>query len=185
VDPGLTRCGVALVDVSARREASLVHVGVVRSDIDQALGDRLVRIADAVERLFDEYEPEAFAIEQVFAQHNLRTVIGVAQISGILIAAATRRHLEVGVHTPTEVKSAVTGYGRAGKKQVQAMVANVLHLDAPPSPPDAADALAIALCHAWRQNAPAQSAEGAVLTPAQERWLGAEKAAGVHRRLGR
>lgn len=161
-----------------------MHVGVVRTQTDEPIGRRLVQIADRVDELMDRYAPQSFAIEQVFAQHNLRTVIGVAQISGILIAAATRRRLDVGVHTPTEVKSAVTGYGRAGKRQVQAMVARILRLDQVPSPPDAADALAIALCHAWRTGAGTPSAQTGQRTAAQERWLEAERVASRHRKVG-
>ncbi|HEU0256682.1 MAG TPA: crossover junction endodeoxyribonuclease RuvC [Microbacteriaceae bacterium] len=191
IDPGLTRCGVGVIDVGPTRSAALVYVGVVRSAAQARLGARLVAIADGVERLIDEYQPQAFAIEEVFAQHNVRTVIGVAQISGILVAAATRRGLPVGIHTPTQVKSAVTGYGRAGKAQVQAMVARILGLAAPPSPPDAADALAIALCDAWGGGTgPAgtgeQGAAGSELaTPALRRWREAERKAGAGRRLGR
>ena len=176
VDPGLTRCGVGVVDVAADRTARLVHVGVVRTDAAMALERRLLVIGDRLEELLDEHRPDAFAIERVFAQHNLRTVMGVAQISGIAMAAAARRGLPVGLHTPSEVKSAITGYGNAEKKQVQAMVARILSLAEEPRPADAADALAIALCHAWRTGAP-DAAASAAATPAQQRWRAAEAAA--------
>jgi crossover junction endodeoxyribonuclease RuvC len=120
------------------------------------------------------------AIERVFAQHNLRTVMGTAQISGVALHLAAKRGLTVGLHTPSEVKAAITGYGSADKKQVATMVARVLGLDALPTPADASDALAIALCHAWR-SAGAVAPVGGEPTPAQRAWLDAEKSVAKRR----
>ncbi|WP_213814680.1 crossover junction endodeoxyribonuclease RuvC [Glaciihabitans sp. dw_435] len=190
IDPGLTRCGVGIVDVEASRSAVLVHVSVIRTPTDMPLERRLLAIGEGIAALLDEFQPAAVALERVFAQNNVRTVMGTAQASGVAMHAAAARGLSVGLHTPSEVKAAVTGYGSADKKQIATMVQRILRLDAPPTPADASDALALALCHAWRSNgtmravdssAPAPSMSG--LTPAQEAWRKAEKSV-VARRLG-
>lgn len=179
VDPGLTRCGVGIVDIQPDRRAALVAVTVIRTDPDMALAERVHRIAVAVATLMDEHAPHAVALERVFAQHNVRTVMGTAQASGVVLAAAGARGLDVALHTPTEVKAAVTGHGAADKKQVTAMVQRILNLDAPPRPADAADALALAICHGWRRGAPSGAAMGSAdaLTPAQRAWREAERSA--------
>lgn len=177
IDPGLTRCGVGVVDVARDRSATLVAVEVIRTSPDAPLEQRLVEIGDGIERLLDEHRPEAVALERVFAQQNLRTVMGVAQASGVALLVAARRGLAVGLHTPTEVKAALTGFGGADKKQLGAMVARILRLDAVPKPADASDALALAICHAWRGAPPAPTGNGP-LTPAQEAWRAAERSAG-------
>ena len=115
-------------------------------------------------------------MERVFSQHNRQSVMGTAQASGIALLIAGERGLPATTHTPTEVKAAVTGYGAADKKQVQAMIARILRLDEVPQPADAADALALALCHAWRGGA-AQAPAGGSLTPAQRAWADAERLA--------
>jgi len=178
IDPGLTRCGFGVIDVDRDRSASLVRVGVIRTSADDAVELRLRAVSVAIDELLDELEPDAAAVERVFAQHNLRTVMGTAQAAGVALERAAARGLAVGMHTPSEVKAAVTGYGNAGKRQVAEMVTRILRLDAAPRPADAADALALALCHAWRGplgNAGAPA--GAALTPAQAAWRAAESAA--------
>jgi crossover junction endodeoxyribonuclease RuvC len=155
VDPGLTRCGVGVVEGVAGRPLTMRGVGVVRTPVDAELGLRLVAIEQGIEQWLDDYEPEAVAVERVFSQHNVRTVMGTAQASAVAMLCAARRGLPVALHTPSEVKAAVTGSGRADKAQVGAMVTRLLRLDAPPKPADAADALALAICHIWR--APAQN----------------------------
>jgi crossover junction endodeoxyribonuclease RuvC len=132
----------------------MLGVGVVRTPADAELGHRLLAVEQGVERWLDEYRPEYFAVERVFSQHNVRTVMGTAQASAIAMLCAARRGIPVALHTPSEVKAAVTGSGRADKVQVGAMVTRLLRLDEPPKPADAADALALAICHIWR--APAQ-----------------------------
>ena len=186
IDPGLTRCGVGVVDVTATRTAALVDVVVIRSGAELPLEQRLLLVGDEIERLLDLHKPQAVAIERVFAQQNLRTVMGVAQISGVALHLAAKRGLVVGLHTPSEVKSAITGYGSADKKQVATMVAKVLGLSEIPKPADASDALAIAICHAWKRG-PAIAIPGGVPTKAQETWLAAERSASKSspkRRLG-
>lgn len=174
IDPGLTRCGLGVVDVSPNRTASLVHVGVARSAPTDPIEKRLAAIAAGIREVLVAHQPHVVAVERVFAQNNLHSVMGTAQASGIALMLAAEHGLTAATHTPSEVKAAITGYGSADKLQVQTMVARVLRLDALPQPADAADALAIALCHAWRGGAAASSGDGA-LTPAQKAWRDAEK----------
>lgn len=175
VDPGLTRCGLGVVDAAGARKVSLVHVEAATSPAGEPTEQRLGRLADAIEAAMDAYEPQAIALERVFAQHNVRTVMGTAQVSGVVMLLARRRGLPVVMYTPSEVKAAVTGDGRAQKAQVGYMVAKILGLKEAPRPADAADALAIAIAHAWRGGA-APSGSGAT-TAAQRRWAEAERAA--------
>ncbi|MYS21996.1 Holliday junction endonuclease RuvC [Streptomyces sp. DvalAA-14] len=153
VDPGLTRCGVGVVDGTAGRPLTMVGVGVVRTPADAEIGHRLVLIEQGLEAWLDEFRPEVVAVERVFSQHNVRTVMGTAQASAVAMLCAARRGLPVRLHTPSEVKAAVSGSGRADKAQVGAMVTRLLRLDAPPKPADAADALALAICQIWRGTA--------------------------------
>ena len=185
VDPGLTRCGLGVVDVARDRRATLVGVGVVGTSAQEPLDARLLLIARSIDEWLDRYEPEVVAVERVFSQLNVSTVMGVAQASGIVIAAAARRGIPVALHTPSEVKAAVTGSGRADKAAVTRMVTKILRLETSPRPADAADALALALAHAWRGAAPGSpSAVGRTtamtanaLTPAQRLWAEAESRA--------
>ncbi len=155
VDPGLTRCGLGAVDGLPGRRVRLVAVDVVTTpaDLDHSL--RLLGIAEAIEGWLDQLQPDVLAVERVFSQHNLRTMMGTAQAAGVAVLAAARRGIPVAVHTPSEVKAAVTGSGRAGKEQVTAMVTRILQLPQSPRPADAADALALAICHLWRDGAAA------------------------------
>ena len=161
VDPGLTRCGLGVVDGAPGRPPTLVEVGVVRTAAGDDLGGRLVRLEEAFEAWLDRCRPDAVAVERVFAQANVRTVMGTAQAGAVAVVCAARRGLPVALHTPSEVKAAVTGSGRAEKAQVGAMVARLLRLDGPPRPADAADALALAICHLWRGPAQARLAAAA------------------------
>ena len=156
VDPGLTRCGVGVVEGVAGRPLTMLGVGVVRTPADAELGLRLVAVEQGIEQWLDEYEPEYVAVERVFSQHNVRTVMGTAQASAVAMLCAARRGLPVALHTPSEVKAAVTGSGRADKAQVGAMVTRLLGLDAPPTPADTADALALGICAIWRGGAQAR-----------------------------
>lgn len=180
IDPGLTRCGIGIVDLSASRKVSLVEVDVYRSSADQDLAKRIGSIADRIEALIEHYRPDAIALERVFAQDNLKSVMSVAQISGVVLHLAHRYQIPIAFHTPTEVKAAVTGSGRAEKAQVGNMVARILGLSEVPKPADAADALAIAITHGWRSAGASQSANSA-MTKAQEAWHTAERAAAKKR----
>ena len=150
IDPGLTRCGVGVVDGGIGRPLSMVEVGVVRTAADLPIEQRLLLISRGIEAWIDATSPDAIAVERVFAQANVKTVMGTAQVSGLALVAAASRGIPVTMHTPSEVKAAVTGNGNADKAQVGAMVTRLLRLDAPPKPADAADALALAICHIWR-----------------------------------
>lgn len=165
VDPGLTRCGVGVVDGTPGRRLTLVRVEVLRTAPDLDLAHRLLALEEGIEAALDATRPDAVAVERVFAQHNVRTVMGTAQAGAIAIAAAARRGIPVALHTPSEVKAAVTGSGRADKAQVGAMVTRLLALDEAPRPADAADALALAICHLWRGDASARLAAAAAAAP--------------------
>ncbi len=156
VDPGLTRCGLGVVEGSVGRPLSMLGVGVVRTAHELPVALRLCEIERVVESWIDVHRPDAVAVERVFSQHNVRTVMGTAQASGIAMVVAARRGIPVALHTPSEVKAAVSGSGRADKAQVAAMVTRLLRLDVAPTPADAADALALAICHIWRGGAQAR-----------------------------
>jgi crossover junction endodeoxyribonuclease RuvC len=150
VDPGLTRCGLGVVEGRSGVALDAIAVDVVRTSPDADLGTRLLAIGDQVEQWIGVHQPDAVAVERVFSQVNLRTVMGTAQVSGVVMATAARHGLPVVLHTPSEVKAAVTGSGRADKAQVTAMVMRILRLRERPAPADAADALALAVCAIWR-----------------------------------
>jgi crossover junction endodeoxyribonuclease RuvC len=150
VDPGLTRCGIGVVDGAPGRALRLVRVGVIRTSAGDDVASRLLAIEKELEAWLDECRPDTVAVERVFSQQNVRTVMGTAQAGAVAIVSAARRGLPVATHTPSEVKAAVTGNGRAGKEQVTTMVTRLLRITDPPRPADAADALALAICHLWR-----------------------------------
>jgi len=150
VDPGLTRCGLGVVEGTPGKPPALVAVGVIRTPADLDVAKRLVRIEEELDEWIARHQPDAVAVERVFAQHNVRTVMGTAQASGIAMVVAARRGLPVALHTPSEVKAAVTGSGRADKEQVTTMVTRILKLSERPTPAAAADALALAICQVWR-----------------------------------
>ncbi|MBK0418041.1 crossover junction endodeoxyribonuclease RuvC [Leucobacter sp. CSA1] len=187
IDPGLTRCGIGVVTAGAGRRVTFEHVEVMTSAAGASLPERLHRIGSGIERLLDGEKPDAIALERVFAQDNLPSVMGVAQISGVVMYLAEHRGIPVALYTPNEVKAQVTGYGSADKAQVTTMVTRLLRLAAPPKPADAADALALAITHAWHLGrggtadrlgpGAAPSAE----TPAQRAWREAERRSGLRR----
>ena len=156
IDPGLTRCGLGVVEGSVGRPLSLVDVNVLRTSADLPVAERLVTIERGIDAWLDDYQPDAVAVERVFARSDSSTIMGTAQASGIALVVAARRGRPVATHTPSEVKAAVSGSGRAAKAQVGAMVTRILRLDAPPKPADAADALALAITHLWRGGAQAR-----------------------------
>jgi crossover junction endodeoxyribonuclease RuvC len=153
VDPGLTRCGLGVVDGAPGRALTMVRTDVARTSPDAGIGDRLLAIEQQIEEWLLAYRPDAVAVERVFSQHNVRTVMGTAQAGAVAIVCAARHGIPVALHTPSEVKAAVTGNGRADKAQVTAMVTRLLRLTEAPHPADAADALALAICHIWRGGA--------------------------------
>src|SRR5271165_2182512 len=150
VDPGLTRCGIGVIEGEPGRALRLIGTAVIRTPAQDDVAARLLALEVELNRWLGEYQPDAVAVERVFSQHNVRTVMGTAQAGAVAIVCAARRGLPVALHTPSEVKAAVTGNGRADKPQVTAMVVRLLRLTNPPRPADAADALALAICHLWR-----------------------------------
>jgi crossover junction endodeoxyribonuclease RuvC len=169
VDPGLTRCGFGVIDGAPGRALTLVATGVATTSADDEIGVRLLALEEQVERWLAAYQPDAVAVEQVFSQHNVRTVMGTAQAGAIALVCSARRRLPVALHTPSEVKAAVTGSGRAGKAQVTHMVTRLLAMPDPPRPADSADALALAICHLWRGSASLRLAAAAAAGPATGR----------------
>jgi crossover junction endodeoxyribonuclease RuvC len=173
VDPGLTRCGIGVVDGGVGSPLRLVAVGVVRTPSGDPVQERLLTIQTEIDDWMRRYEPDAVAVERVFSQANLASVMGTAQASAIPMLAAARLGLPLALHTPTEVKAAVTGSGRADKAQVTTMVTRILRLDTQPTPADAADALALAICHVWRGGAEDRLQQAAA---AQRRAVAARRA---------
>lgn len=147
IDPGLTRCGYAVVDGSSPSAATAVALGVLGTPAGDPLPRRLASLAAQLTALLDEYRPAAVAVEQVFFQVNVRTAMSVAQASGLALATAAAKGCDVAQYSPNQVKDAVAGWGGAGKSQVAKMVKLRLGLPASPKPADAADAAALALCH--------------------------------------
>ena len=190
VDPGLTRCGIGVIDYEPGRALQLVHVGVIRSSAEVAWHFRLLKISEGITLNLLGFKPDIVAVERVFAKENLQSVTTTMQAMGIALCEAARQGLPVAVHTPSEVKAAVSGNGNAPKAQVQAMVARILGLKEVPKPADAADALAIAIAHAWRGSGilgagqdgdftvsvsgGIKSRSGTKLTPAQQQWAQAQ-----------
>jgi crossover junction endodeoxyribonuclease RuvC len=174
VDPGLTRCGLSVVENGAGRQIIALDVDVVRTQAGEPLPQRLLTLSDAVEHWLDTHHPDVVAIERVFSQQNVSTVMGTAQAGGVVALAAARREIDVYFHTPSEVKAAVTGNGRADKAQVTAMVTRILELQAKPTPADAADALALAICHCWRAPMIARMAAAEALAAEQRKKFAAK-----------
>lgn len=150
VDPGLTRCGVGVIEGEVGSPISLVGVGVIQTSPDTPLEQRLLQLEEQLTLWVEQYHPDVIAVERVFSQLNVRTVMGTGQASGIALLVAARAGIRVALHTPSEVKAAVTGTGRANKAQVAEMVRRLLALDVIPKPVDSTDALALAICHLWR-----------------------------------
>jgi crossover junction endodeoxyribonuclease RuvC len=169
VDPGLTRCGLSVIDGGHGRQVTALDVDVVRTPSGDPLPLRLLAISDAVEHWMDTHHPDVIAIERVFSQQNVSTVMGTAQAGGVIALAAAKRGIDVYFHTPSEVKAAVTGNGRADKAQITAMVTKILALQAKPTPADAADALALAICHCWRAPMIARMAAAEAMAAEQRR----------------
>jgi crossover junction endodeoxyribonuclease RuvC len=150
IDPGVSRCGYGAVRAAGAGKARATACGVIRTSPSDPLPNRLAELEQELADLVAQVRPRAVVVERVLFQNNARTAISVGQASGLALAVAARASVPVTQYSPNEVKLAVTGDGRAGKREVQAMVATLLHMPEPPRPPDVADALALALCHVWR-----------------------------------
>jgi crossover junction endodeoxyribonuclease RuvC len=170
VDPGLTRCGIGVIEGETGKTLTLVATDVIRTDSGDDIATRLLALEQRIEQWLTDYRPDAVAVERVFSQHNVRTAMGTAQAGAVAIVCAARRGLPVALHTPSEVKAAVTGNGRAGKAQVTEMVARLLAMTDPPRPADCADALALAICHLWRGAAQRRLAEAVAAARAAQKY---------------
>jgi crossover junction endodeoxyribonuclease RuvC len=141
IDPGLTRCGIGVIEGLPGSSLNLISVGVIKTPSDNPLEQRLLQLEEEFTSWVNKFQPDRIAVERVFSQHNVRTVMGTGQAAGIALLV---------MHTPSEVKAAVTGSGRANKVQVAEMVKRLLNLNEIPKPVDSTDALALAICHIWR-----------------------------------
>ena len=150
VDPGLTRCGVGIVEGAVGSPISLVEVGVILTPAESPLEQRLLDLDQQLSQWINLWKPDVIAVERVFSQHNVRTVMGTGQAAGVALLIAAKAGIPVMMHTPSEVKASVTGNGRANKVQVAQMVQKILNLESIPKPVDATDALALAICNIWR-----------------------------------
>lgn len=183
VDPGLTRCGLGLIRVGSGRQLKLVDVGVARTHAGEPIEQRLLAISHEIDSWLERFTPDAVAVERVYVGTNISTVTATAQVAGLAMVAAARLDIPVTLHTPTEMKATVTGYGGAPKPQVQEMVRRILTLAEAPSPADAADALALAITGAWRSSAATDAAgrtssggsAGSTMTAAQRQWASARE----------
>ena len=159
VDPGLTRCGVGIVEGAVGSPITLVEVGVILTPTDSPLEKRLLDLDQQLSQWINMWKPDVIAVERVFSQHNVRTVMGTGQAAGVALLLAAKAGIPVMMHTPSEVKASVTGNGRANKAQVAMMVQKILSLDSIPKPVDATDALALAICNIWRGGGNARLAQ--------------------------
>jgi crossover junction endodeoxyribonuclease RuvC len=150
IDPGLTRCGIGIVDSVGPQQLEMVGVGVIKTDIDASLEFRLLELEKEISLWINKYKPDVIAVERVFSQLNVKTAMATGQAAGVALLLAAKAGIPVVLHTPSEVKAAVTGSGRADKKQVAQMVKRLLKLKEIPKPVDSTDALALAICHHWR-----------------------------------
>lgn len=150
IDPGLTRCGIGVVERTKDNRLVLIDCGVIRTDSQIPLHERLLALDSELRSWIDRVAPDAIAVERVFSQLNVRTAMATGQAAGVALLIAAKADLPIALHTPTEVKAAVTGSGRAGKDQVAKMVVRILSLSETPKPVDTTDALALAICHHWR-----------------------------------
>jgi crossover junction endodeoxyribonuclease RuvC len=150
VDPGLTRCGVGVIEGAVGSPITLVEVGVILTPSESPLEQRLLDLDQQLSQWINMWKPDVIAVERVFSQHNVRTVMGTGQAAGVALLLAAKAGIPVMMHTPSEVKASVTGSGRANKAQVALMVQKILNLESIPKPVDATDALALAICHIWR-----------------------------------
>ncbi len=159
IDPGLTRCGIGIVEGTVGAPLTMVGVGVILTPTELPLESRLLELDRQINEWVNIWKPDVIAVERVFAQHNVRTVMGTGQAAGIALLIAAKCAIPVMMHTPSEVKAAVTGSGRANKAQVAQMVQKLLNLETIPKPVDATDALALAICNIWRGAANAKIAD--------------------------
>lgn len=147
IDPGTGILGFGVIDVDARGKLKLVDGGVIRTPVKQADSERLKTIYDELTEVIQQHKPEIMSVEKLFFAQNVTTAMSVAQARGVVLLCGIQNNLELFEYTPLQIKQAITGYGKADKKQMQEMVRVILNLQEVPKPDDAADALAAAICH--------------------------------------
>ena len=174
IDPGLTKCGTGVITSTGNKNVLFEKAYLIKTSFDQTLDDRLKIIGENIIKIIKKHKPDILVCEKVFAQENRASIISVAQVSGAVIYIGSVFGLKVGTHTPTEIKSSITGNGRASKKQVQYMVQKILKLPVELKQADIADSLAVAICHAW--NPASITVDNSLSkTPAQQQWIEAIK----------
>ena len=151
IDPGTGILGFGVIDVDSKGKAQLVDAGVIRTPVKQADSDRLLTIFDELTQIIQEAKPQIMAVEKLFFSQNVTTAMSVSQARGVVLLLGKQHGLELHEYTPQEIKMALTGYGRADKKQMQEMVRVILGLQEVPKPDDCADALAAAICHSMQR----------------------------------
>lgn len=151
IDPGTATVGFGIIDTTGQANYRLVDYGCIRTSAKDSGPERLKRIFDLIHQLIDVFRPECLVVEELFFNKNTKTALTVGQARGVILLAGVEKGLPIFEYTPLQVKQAVVGYGRADKRQVQEMVRLLLKLEKPPTPDDAADALALAICHAHAQ----------------------------------
>ena len=147
IDPGLARLGYGVISSVNGTIQPVAHGCIETSGKNARASERLLQISDAVEALFEKYSPAHLSIEKLFFTNNITSAMSVSEVRGVVLLAAERRKIPITEYTPNQVKQAITGSGRADKRQMQEMITRLLHLAEIPKPDDAADALSIALCH--------------------------------------
>lgn len=151
-DPGLATLGYGVIKKEAKRKPEMVDYGIISTPKDENLAVRLCMLEKGVKQVIDKFRPAEIAIEELFFAKNVKTGIAVAHARGVILLTANKECGRIFEYTPLQIKQALTGYGRADKNQIQQMVKSFLGLKAVPKPDDAADALAVALCHAQTNN---------------------------------
>lgn len=161
IDPGTATTGYGLVRITDRQELQLVEYGVVRTDSGETMPSRLLELHQQLSELVSRHQPQTAAVEKLFFQRNVTTALSVGQARGIALLVMAQAGITVGAYSPSEIKQAVVGYGKADKNQVQHMVQRLLGMRELPSPDDAADALAVAICHLQTEQTHARYRESA------------------------
>jgi len=147
IDPGLARMGYGVIEKTGNRAIHVTHGCITTTKEDMSAGARLNHLYGGLQDLIKEHSPECAAVEKLFFSKNITSAMGVAEVRGIILLICEQEGVSVTEYTPNQVKQAITGSGRADKKQVQEMIRRLLHLQEIPRPDDAADGLSIALCH--------------------------------------
>jgi crossover junction endodeoxyribonuclease RuvC len=161
IDPGTGILGFGVIDIDNKGKATFVDAGVIRTPVRQPDSERLLTIYDELKQIIIETNPSIMAVEKLFFSQNVTTAMSVSQARGVVLLLGRQHDLELHEYTPQQIKQAITGYGKADKKQMQEMVRVILGLNEVPKPDDCADALAAAICHSMtgKHSAPGPSSD--------------------------